>query len=221
MANIITMILEIIKKLIGMKGASPSTPAPVTAERVPPATDPNKYRDWLQNEVAKKGQPPHGYEPTGEAGSPGRKTFCNFFVRSVLKNIYGWTGFETQSTDQAGEMTDYMNAHPQTWKKLDGTFVYKIKGVEQSKEGPDYEVAAQYAAQGCLVVAAWKNPDYPKTSPTGHVCVVAPENQLMFSNKWGRTVAMAANVGSSNWYGKGLSFAFGEKEPGLYLFLGA
>jgi len=217
---ILKMILDFLYGLLGRKVTAATTAPELPQPKAPPATDPVQYREWLSIEVTKKGQPPHGYEATGEPGKPNRRTFCNFFVRSVLKNIFGWTGFETQTTDQAGEMVDYMESHPDLWHKLEGNFVYKTKNGEETRIGPDHEKAAQYASQGCLVMAGWKNPDYPKTSPTGHVCIVAPENQLMFSNKWGRPVAIAANVGASNWYGKGLSFAFG-KEPNLYLFLGA
>lgn len=216
MANIIALILDIVSKLLGR-----GKPITVATPKVPPATNPDKFRAWLQAEVVKKGQPPKGYEPLGEPGTPGRKTYCNFFVRSVLKNIFHWTEFEHEDDDQAGEMVHFMEVHPELWKKLEGTFNYNVKGQEIPKVGPDYETAVKYAVQGCLVVAGWINPDYPRTTPTGHVCLVAPENQLIFSNKWGRPVALAANVGASNWYGKGLSFAFGEKEPALYLFLGA
>jgi hypothetical protein len=212
------MILNLLRGFFG--GNSAPSPQP-TPPKAPPATDPNKYREWLTAEVLKKGQPPQGYESVGKVGDKDRKTFCNFFVRAVAKQIFNWTGFETVATDQAGEMTDYMESHPNLWKKLDGTFTYKTKNGNETKVGPDYEAAAGYAAQGCFVVAGWKNLDYPKTSPTGHVCVVAPENQLIFSNKWGRPVAIVANVGGGNWYGKGLSFAFSTTEPALYLFLGA
>ena len=215
----IKTLLEMLGKLIA--GASKPVTPPSVPEKLPPATDPAQYRAWLQLEVAKKGQPPKGYEAIGEAGTKDRKTFCNFFVRSVLKNIFNWAEFEHENDDQAGEMVDYMGAHPETWKKLEGIFNYDVKGQVIPKAGPDYETAVKLTSQGCLVIAGWKNPDYPRTSPTGHVCIVAPENQLLYSNKWGRPVALAVNVGASNWYGKGMSWAFSEKEPSLYLFLGA
>ena len=216
--KIIMMILQIV---MGFLNKPKATPIDATCtEKLPVATDPNQFREWLRVEVEKKGQPPLGYEAVGEPGKPGRKTYCNFFVRSVLKNIFSWPEFEHENDDQAGEMVDYMETHPGTWQKLGGTFNYIIKGQTVPRVGPAYEVAVRYAAQGCLVVAGQKNPDYPKTPPTGHVCVIAPENQLIFSNKWGRPVPLAVNVGASNWYGKALSFAF-EKEPNLYLFLGA
>jgi hypothetical protein len=216
--NALKMILDLVTKWLNRpKPAVAATPQ----SKTPPATDPVQFKAWLQAEVAKKGQPPQGYEASGEPGKPNRKTYCNFFVRSVLKTVFQWAEFEHENDDQAGEMVDFMESHPDIWKKLEGNFNYKIKGQDIPKMGPDYETAVKYAAQGCLVVAGWKNPDYPKTAPTGHVCVVAPENQLLYSNKWGRLVALAANVGASNWYGKGMSWAFSEKEPNLYLFLGA
>ncbi len=226
--NIIEMLLDFLAGLFGSKKSSgaPTKDTPVRApampsqEKKPPALDPSRYRAWLQAEIAKKGQPPHGYEPLGEPGKPGRVTFCNFFVRSVLLNLFNWRGFENQKTDQAGEMVDYMEAHPETWRKLEGTFTYKTRNKEETRVGPDYDAAVQYATKGCFVMAGWKNPDYPRTSPTGHVCIIAPEGTLIFSNKWGRPVPIAVNAGASNWYGKGLSHAFSE-EPNLYLFLGA
>ena len=116
-------------------------------------------------------------------------------------------------------MLNYMESHADQWKKLECMAEYSVGGQGVTKVGPDYESAVRWATQGCLIVAAWKNPQYP-TILDAHVCIIAPENVLCASTNWGRNVPLAANVGADNWYGKALSWAFGE-EPNLYLFLGA
>ena len=196
------------------KKTEATTPMPAQPEKLPPATEARKYKDLLEDVVARKGQPPKGYEAASNAEGTETVTYCNMFVRDILNDIFGtWPGFDDLLANQ---MFDYMEGHPETWKKLDGTFEYEINKQKVRKYGPDYGKATEMAAQGCLVIAAWKNP----AGVHGHVCIVPPENTLIYSNKWGRAVSMAANVGSSNWYGKAISFAF-IQEPNLYLFLGA
>jgi len=216
--NIVLQILEFVAKIFPMiaKKTEAPTTMPAQPEKTPPATDPVKYRALLEEVVCRKGQPPTGYEAiVDNPNTPQdeRETYCNFFVRDIAIAIFNWDGFRNL---MANKMFDYMETHPETWKKLDGTFEYEINKQKALKYGPNYEGATQYANQGCLVVAAWKNP----TGKHGHVCIVAPENTLIHSNKWGRAVSIAANVGNSNWYGKAISYAF-TQEPNLYLFLGA
>lgn len=144
-------------------------------------------------------------------------TYCNYFTRTVCR-WFGWTNFATGDRDQAGEMCKYMDAHPETWEKLEAPWTYQGK----TGTGPDYEKATELAMQGYLVVAAQVNPNtgQPGAISTGHVCVIAPETPTIFSPKWGRPNSICANVGGTNFYGKTVSFAF-AKEPALYRYLGA
>ena len=78
--------------------------------------------------------------------------------------------------------------------------------------------AAEYANQGCLVVAAWRNPN-PKAS--GHVAVVRPGRPVT-STKWKHAtpgVPMVANVGPADRcrLDRGANWAFGE-EPSYFVW---
>jgi hypothetical protein len=194
-------------------------------EKKPPAMDSTQYLQWLTTEVARKEYVSVEDDPNTPQNE--RRTYCNFFVRSVCR-LYGWSIFDESSQwDQAGEMCNYMETHPEQWKKLEGEVEYiDLQTKEKKKKvGPLYEEGSKWAAQGCLVIAGWKNPDWPKVVDA-HVCVListtsisSPTTILIFSNKWGRLTSIAANVGSHNWIGKGLNEAF-KSEPSLYLFLG-
>ena len=124
-------------------------------------------------------------------------THCNAFTRNVCK-WYGWSDFEAEDRDQAGEITWYMRTHPASWKPV------------------DMQEAAMLANQGHLVVAGQ---EHPKPPPTGHVCIVAP-GEMIYSNKWSCLVPIAANVGGDNWYGKGLNYAFGKEPPKMFAYTG-
>ena len=76
--------------------------------------------------------------------------------------------------------------------------------------------AREYAVAGHLVIAG---DDLAQGTATGHVAIVAPERQMVRSGKWRCNVPLVANVGKSNWYGKGLNWAFG-RQPDLFLFTG-
>lgn len=162
----------------------------VTAGKVStPRIPPDRYRIWLKAQVAR------------EEYVPDRYTYCNVFVANVCEQ-FEWGRFGGL---RAGEMTDYMKSHPEHFMSLES-----------------HEEAACHACEGQLVIAAKKaelTTGKATWQPSGHVCVVAPERQLVYSRKWDMWCARAANVGASNWYGRSLSWAFKER-PDLYLYLG-
>lgn len=190
-------------------------PAPVELPKPPPsypAMDVSIYRKRLKQEVAKKGPFPQGYEPIADDPTTKeneRRTFCNFFVREVCSwEPFNWRGFESQDRDQAGEITNYMNSHPEFWEKLSS-----------------HEEAKEHALQGHLVVAGYVYPKPESVKPgdwqaSGHVCIGVPE-ETRYSGKWKQKVCVIANVGSKNFYGKKLSWAFNPTQaPDLFVFRG-
>jgi hypothetical protein len=197
----------LIKGLLGNKGVTvtnsdtqkPPSPAPLQPNY--PKLNPKVYAESLSKEVEDSKYIPTEDDPKTVENE--RQTFCNYFVREVCK-WFGWTNFESPDRDQAGEIARYMRSHPQQWQKL------------AVQDGPDYDKAAQLASQGCLIVAAQENPTPP---PTGHVAVITPQGDTIYSPSWKKAVPFAANVGGKNWYGKPLSQAF-KTEPELFLFLG-
>jgi hypothetical protein len=229
-------LLDLISGLLGRGGGNVSDQNNVSSlsnkpTLQPPKLDPSAYAERLLVEVEKAGKMPddftpekeyvrpYGYTPVlGPDGKP-KTTYCNYFVRKVA-SWFGWTEWCHEDDDQASEITRYMAAHPEYWKRLAGTFMYTDSKTKQkyAKPGPDYVQAAELATQGHLVIAGWVNPD---GKAAGHVCIIAPESpsNMLFSNKWGINVPIAVNVGKDNWYGKTLSWAFGE-EPQLFLFNG-
>jgi len=209
--DILKMLLEAIKAIFGPKADPVPQPVPDPTPipkpqpdrgKVPPKMNTVDYRAKLKAEVAKEGVPPTGYTPIADDPNTKeneRKTWCNYFIRAV----YQWFApgdktFETEQTDQAGEITRYMRTHPETWRPV------------------DCDEAVTLAKMGYLVVAAQEEPNPP---PTGHVCIVAPEDGC-YSGKWKKNVPSVANVGGHNWYGQGLNMAFGKQEPELFHFLG-
>ena len=210
------LLKQILNFLSGLRGASTGTlsasPSTVEATTPQPALnnspklDPVQYKTKLALEVTKK-----VYEP-GDG-----KTYCNYYIREVCR-WFGYDDFKTPDRDQASEMARYMEAHPEHWYRLSKQVEYVDFNNKQrlTKVGADYQSATAWASQGHLVIAAQANPD---PGGHGHVCIICPSSETLFSNKWGRPVPLAANVGASNWIDKALSFAF-KTEPDLYLYLG-
>ena len=123
-------------------------------------------------------------------------TWCNYFVREVSA-WHGWNYFNTQSTDQAGEMVKLISRH-NSWRRV------------------DFEAAQFCANRGDLVIAGEVNPTPP---PTGHVCIIMPGVRT-FSLKWMCKVPACANVGRTNYSDKGINWAFKNK-PGIWVWDGS
>lgn len=72
--------------------------------------------------------------------------------------------------------------------------------------------AQNKANQGYLSVAG------EKKKPHGHVCVIRPGN-FVYSQKWGYYCPKVMNIGSKNFMGLGLNYAF-KKIPEIWVFQG-
>jgi len=230
--DLLKQILSAILRLVGRNSQTASQPLLSAPQPRILALDPSNYAERLLAEVNKAGRMPDDFTPEQEyngaygysalLGPDGKvkATYCNFFVRRVA-SWFGWQEWFHQNDDQASEITSYMRLNPKIWESLAGVFPYtNVKTKEVTpKSGPDYEAAAKYASEGQLVIAGWINPD---GGGHGHICIIAPEPpaNMLFSNKWGRKVPIAVNVGKDNWYGKSLSWAFAIQEPELFRYKG-
>jgi len=183
-------LINLIKMLLGRSTKVVDPPKPVLN---PPAFDPKLLEAWLRRAIDKKGPPPFGYEPD-EGMAHGER-----FIKDVM-DLYGYKEMESFIPGTFNQMADFMAKSPH-WKLL------------KDDDGKShYETAANWAAQGCLIMAIQKN------DGLGLACVLAPDNNIIFSNKWLKTVPMVAYVGKKNFYGKALNWAF-ENEPDLYLLI--
>jgi hypothetical protein len=136
--------------------------------------------------------PPYG---DGEFTPTDGVTDCNRFVAYVADKM----GYKRLADFRANAIHDFIAEPSNGWSKVSSFS------------------AGEYANRGCLVIAAWKNPN-PNLS--GHVAIVRPGN-LETSSKWKYdipTVPKVANVGplercridrAANW-------AFGD-EPSYFV----
>ena len=144
------------------------------------------YANKLRKEVQKS-----DYVPSIDG-----RTFCNLFVREVSA-WHGWNNFNTQQTDQAGEMVKLISNHPQ-WHFVDV---------------PNAQFCAN---RGNLVIAGMIE---QSAHATGHVCIIMP-GTLGFSFKWMSRVPMCANVGKTNFTDKTTNWAF-KSRPGMWVWSGS
>lgn len=207
---------SILRGLLGHKTPGEQTMTTTNTKSVPdpqrliyPGRDPNKYRKQLKQEVSRKGHWPQGYEAIPDDPATmevERRTYCNYFVKSVA-SWFQFNKFDSVGSGRAADITDYMIKHPTEW----GSITYKE--------------ATDHACKGRLVIAGYIYPKPASINPgdwkaSGHVCIVAPQKTLVYSMKWGKWVSRAANVGGKNFYGKGLNWCFGKQEPELFVFKG-
>lgn len=123
-------------------------------------------------------------------------TYCNWFVGSVSKAVGCqdlWPNGDP-SPKLANEMYDILNKSTAWMKEIDG------------------KMAQFHANQGCLVLAAKKNPD-----GHGHICLIRP-GQMVYSGHWNKSAPRCMNVGISVFIDKTLAYAF-ETEPDYFVWL--
>lgn len=121
------------------------------------------------------------------------KTFCNIFVHDVCSRL----GLDKFKGLLANHMVDVMEQEPDEFFRLTDNYI------------------AQLAANlGHLVIAGWKNP----AGHPGHVAIVV-KGALSYSGTYKAKVPNCANVGSKNFYGKPISYAFKlESKPTYWLW---
>lgn len=131
----------------------------------------------------------------------GGLTFCNYFLHSVAC-AFGVRGFFDN------KMNRVLMANEMYGRLKSG----EIKGFKFFTG--DYKSLVQdMCISPLLVIAAQVGEIH------GHVCVLAPEKELVQSFKWKKAVPQVANVGKTNFYGKGLNFAFAT-EPEIFVYIG-
>lgn len=193
-----------------LQPAVPSTTATPPPPALYPALDVEQLKVRLKNAINNPHPWPRGYQAIDDnpaTPEDERRTFCNKFVMDVSA-WFSYKGFLQLKEGQAraSDIVRHMATHPEEWERV------------------TYPEAQQYACMGRLVIAgiiSKKEQAGPNTwKASGHVCVVAPEPEMMYSGKWKINVPMAANVGTKNFYSGpkgGLNYAFGDEQPRLYV----
>lgn len=153
-----------------------------------------EYRALLKNLVT-------GLQPQAKT------TFCNYFCHAIAC-AFGFRGFfdvEKGRVKMANEIDEYLDSESTVdGGKFSLYYGSYITLVDDVCRFPLFVIASQRAAVG-----------------SGHCCVLAPELGLVASAKWpGTVVPKVANVGKTNFYGKGLNHAFGKTMPKIYVWNG-
>jgi hypothetical protein len=123
-------------------------------------------------------------------------TYCNIATFKLVQGL-GFPYFWREKADRpmmANEMIDYMDTHPLQFSKLFNPIT-----------------AYDMANNGYCVLAALKD------QPHGHICAVAPIQQLITSGRFKCQVPTVCNIGKKNEY-MGLNYAFSEM-PNFYICL--
>lgn len=117
-------------------------------------------------------------------------TYCNFAVYKILHHFNLHNNFWNEKEKRimlANEMVDVLESK------------YIKMPIKEVWDNPNL-----------LLVAGWKNP-----IGHGHICVIYPSKEHIFSNKWQMEVPLVCNVGFENRI-MGLNYAFAER-PNIYL----
>ena len=185
------LILDILNKLFAPnQPISTPTPAPVALPKIPNTSIKLPIDDY-RNKLKVLVTDPK-YLPKKDDKGNITETYCNFFVESVCH----WFGYFGLDNLMANQMYDILRTNNILWKHINN------------------DEAIQWAFQGKLVIAAQQN-----LNAHGHINVIAPENQKIHSEKWNQDVPLCANVGSNNFYGRGINFGF-KLPPEIFLYLG-
>jgi len=114
-------------------------------------------------------------------------TFCNKFVMDVCTSL-GYTKLQgLRANDMHRLMVSESNKDNGDFIRLPQMGLYdKINDVIETP----------------VIIASKPNP-----TGSGHVCILLP-GQFNFSGKLGHEVPVCANIGRTNFWGKGISYAF-------------
>ncbi len=129
-------------------------------------------------------------------GVPGDETFCNWFVNDVALAI-GCPEFDGDPWPlKANVIVKNIDNNPARWQPAD----------------PDE--AQDSANEGKFVISGWANKE-----GHGHVNVIIP-GKLVWSNQFQAEIPNCANVGSSNFFGKPVSYGYGKHmKPRYWIWL--
>lgn len=127
------------------------------------------------------------HDVTGD-GIP--ETFCNYALH-VFMSKFGYSKFKGLLANQ---IIDYMNNHRDEWD-------YTRNHVE-----------AHAAVNGGNIVIAGQ-----KAENHGHVCIILPSEDMIYSGSWQTLVPLCMNIGKKNFFNKGISKAFGTP-PTYYIY---
>ena len=121
-------------------------------------------------------------------------TYCNLFVQEVMHLLYDYKLFDGCL---ANNILCMMKKYSE-WEKID--YMTLISDSFEDTRDHSIIIAAQHG------------------KPSGHVVVLLP-GKLAYSGKWGKHIPICANIGKTNFFGKGVSFAF-KDEPEYFLYKG-
>jgi hypothetical protein len=118
-------------------------------------------------------------------------TFCNMFVRDVPE-AKGYTKCKgMRANDMHRHMVYESNKEAGDFTRIPPMGLAEVLNDEH--EAP-------------IIIASKPNMDGP-----GHVCILLP-GEFQFSGKWQKNVPLCANIGGTNFWNKGASYAF-KVEP--------
>lgn len=143
------------------------------------------YNNALPDPITNKRGP---WQPVLDDAGHVLETFCNYFTSSVAQAF----AYQKIFGKSANDIYDFVSAPANGWTKIDGT------------------IAQSHANDGCLVIAAWKNP-----TGHGHVNVICP-GVMQQSGSYGHAAPKCVNVGRDVFFGRRISFAF-KIEPDYFV----
>lgn len=114
-------------------------------------------------------------------------TFCNMFVRDVCECL--------KYTRFAGMRANDMHRHMVYESNKDNGDFTRIPPIKLAAILNDEHETS-------LIIASKPNPDGP-----GHVCILLP-GEFPYSGKYQKAVPLCANIGGTNFWSKGVSYAF-------------
>lgn len=137
------------------------------------------------------------YQKRDVTGDGIAETWCNYFINDCCVAL-GIKVFDTKPWPKlANQMVEDMQREPHRWQELD----------------PD-EAQAE-ANRGALVIAGASNP-----KGSGHVALIIP-GALVWSKSFKDDAPNCANVGTSNFYGRPVSYAFkSSMKPRYWMWAG-
>jgi hypothetical protein len=125
-------------------------------------------------------------------------TYCNMFVSDVCEELIKYEDLKGLTANKIYELLlqDDLN-----WSEVKLGALFNADIEEQRK-----------LIETSLIIAAQQGEKH------GHVCILIP-SEFRLSGKFGKYIPMCANIGKSNFYDEGVSWAF-KAEPKYFIYKG-
>jgi len=133
-----------------------------------------------------------------EEGTP--TTFCNLFVNDVCK-AYGYDGFNLMLANDIHRKLLVEASKADTLHNWEHVYRQELVEKKYEKKRSSSLIIASLPARG-----------------HGHVCILLP-GDLVRSGKWNCTIPKCANIGGSNFWDRGVNYAF-KSEPLFFRYIG-